>query len=199
MGSSALRYPVGPEGGQNGRMMARKTNRQNAETHEYDDTAKAIRQLEADIRTARSAGRVLFSIKERRLDGTETLSPQAVADELVSRLGGKRLGYHWVAIPHHDARVIARRILVKDLAYSSTIMTDDHALALTERFFAYFRGDNWYATNAALLGRRGKTPITVESFDRSWCWNSLTDATFDLGIVIVNTMMMGILCAADED
>ncbi|MBW4422641.1 MAG: hypothetical protein KME13_26090 [Myxacorys californica WJT36-NPBG1] len=92
--------------------------------------------------------------------------------ELVPRFG---LGFTpgtYREISKAQAEAVAKRVLHRDLAYDTEIMTETEAQALANRFFDCFDEENaQYYTNGDYY-----------SDEASHSWNPATDATFDTGI-----------------
>jgi hypothetical protein len=84
-----------------------------------------------------------------------------------------------------EADAIASHILEADLAYRSNIMSAARAAELWARFMALFEGqDAKFATNASAY------------LD---AWTPATEATFDLGVLVIGTSKAGCLWVEDED
>ncbi|WP_413191927.1 hypothetical protein [Pararobbsia alpina] len=81
-------------------------------------------------------------------------------------------------IDESTARSIAAEVLHRDQAYSVEIMTPDRAERLTAKFFEQFGAQARYFTN-------------------NWC--PVTDATFDVGVIVIGAMQSGCLWVEDED
>lgn len=183
-----------------GGMMMRQNSRPSRSRHQVQhNTAKAIRQLTTEIVAARDCGRVIVSIEDRTDEDAQIRSPEEIADQLMRSLRCTALGEGWISVTEQDARTIAHHLLTKDLAYRADIMPSVHAHALIDRFLAFFPGDRWYRTNGTPVPRSDRKSLTPESFGNGWGWNSLTDATFDLGVVVISLTRVGALLVADED
>jgi hypothetical protein len=88
-------------------------------------------------------------------------------------------------IERAEADAIASRILEADLAYRSIIMSAARAAELWERLMALFQGqDTKFATNASAHPN---------------AWTPATEATFDLGVLVIGTSKAGCLWVEDED
>jgi hypothetical protein len=68
-------------------------------------------------------------------------------------------------------------------------MSLSEAKQLLLRFFSFFAADCQFFTNASFNN----------DYSRIKSWNPITKATFDTGVVIVNTHRIGILWVEDED
>jgi hypothetical protein len=88
-------------------------------------------------------------------------------------------------IDRKEADAIAAHILQADLAYRSEIMGVSRAVHLWQQFMAQFdKGKLKFATNAA------------ESLN---AWTPATDATFDMGVLVIGITKVGCLWVEDED
>jgi hypothetical protein len=139
----------------------------------------------------------MADIRERR--GTDTviafesaphllLNATAAIDRFVESLGLAAIGDQWREISRECAVSLATAFLARDLAYSCRLMEDDKARDLAERFGGIFTEDARFFTN---------TDFTAGS--SSWGWQSLTESTFDAGIVGVDARIIGALVVQDED
>jgi hypothetical protein len=89
------------------------------------------------------------------------------------------------SIGRGEADAIATRILHTDLAYGSKIMPRARAAHLWQRFVETFEGqDVEFATNAR---------------EDACSWMPATNATFDLGVLVMGTTSTGCLWVEDED
>jgi len=188
--------------------MARKGNRKGQGVHRdlgrrEGRTVLPLHQLCNDTHHLRRAGWAVVSIQERDVpvDATsrEPYRAESEADRFVQGLGLRPLGYTWLRVDGENARIIARHLLRQDLAYRQPLMTGEEAAGLAKRFFAFLPGSHWYGTNI----RPGNQPegkrLDPDRLGDGWGWNSLTEHTFDGGVVAINATHIGILCFADED
>ncbi|MBR8837469.1 MAG: hypothetical protein DSM106950_26520 [Stigonema ocellatum SAG 48.90 = DSM 106950] len=77
----------------------------------------------------------------------------------------------------------------KNLAYFVDIMTLQEAEEIVVKLFNFFPGDRQFFTNA----------LFVNNYTGISSWDSITQATFDTGVVIVSDRYIGILWVQDED
>jgi hypothetical protein len=88
-------------------------------------------------------------------------------------------------IERAEADAIASHILEADLTYRSIIMSAVRAAELWAGFMALFEGqDAKFATNASAYPN---------------AWTPATEATFDLGVLVIGTSKAGCLWVEDED
>jgi hypothetical protein len=157
-----------------------------------------IAALQEEITSKRDLGEVILDIKQ--LTSTQTLEAEnliAVMDSFVTELGYNALGSRWQEINRQIAERILTFCLTKDLAYSSPMMTESEAQVIILNLFNLFPGELRFFTNLS----------NPESKSIMSAWNSLTDATFDTGVIIVSNehktptleTRLGILWFKDED
>jgi len=88
-------------------------------------------------------------------------------------------------IEKKEADEIATYILHVSLAYGVEIMSRSSAADLWQQFLALFQGqDVTFATNVGLPHNS---------------WNPATDATFDMGVLVLGATRVGCLWVEDED
>ncbi len=109
-----------------------------------------------------------------------------ILDRFVQTLGFKGLGEQWVEMNRSDAQTMLTKLLHKDLAYGSEIMTYHRARRLSNRFVRLFGDEARYFTNTKYINSR-----------RSW--SPITKSTFDAGIICVDEEHIGIAWVEDED
>ncbi|HEY9800955.1 MAG TPA: hypothetical protein V6D25_11400 [Leptolyngbyaceae cyanobacterium] len=150
-----------------------------------------LQEFRAEVEAKRNIGNVLLEIKqissEINLDKTENL--QEILDLFVSQMGCVGLGDRWKEIPQAAAKKILAFVLTKDLAYSSKIMPIEEAEKFSTKMLKFFPSPCKFFTNA----------VFTNNYSALTAWDSLTEATFDTGIVIVSPTMMGMLWFKDED
>ncbi|MBW4480426.1 MAG: hypothetical protein KME54_27215 [Tolypothrix brevis GSE-NOS-MK-07-07A] len=150
-----------------------------------------VKELRAEILSKRKIGNVLFEIKQIISDMTlkkaEYLTQ--ILDLFVSQMGYVKLGDRWKEIDQPAAKQILAFVLTKDLAYSSKIMAVEEAEKISTKVFNFFQNPCIFFTNA----------VFVNNYSALSAWDSLTDATFDTGIIFVNTTLIGMLWVKDED
>jgi hypothetical protein len=150
-----------------------------------------IQELKTEIAAKRNIGSVLFEIKqispEMNLEKSEDW--QEVLDLFVSQIGYVSLGIHWKEIDKEASQKILERVFTKDLAYSAKIMPIEEAEEISTKIFNFFQNQSKFFTNA----------VFTNNYSALSAWDSLTEATFDTGIIIVSTTMIGMLWVKDED
>lgn len=153
-------------------------------------------ELRARLRSARGVGVVhVDSVARADLGpGRELREPIRVADALAKALGLRRLGAAWRTISRVEARDALAAVLARDMAYESECMSPSAAAEFVEEFFGRFDTDAAFLTNGEF------PPATPEKAD-GWrgSWTPLTDATFDTGVVAVDSARAGLLWVEDED
>jgi hypothetical protein len=147
-------------------------------------------ELRAEVLSKRNCGEVLFEIKKIRSDETIETSKNmtAILDLFVSQFGYFGLGVRWKEVNQEDAQKILSFIMTKDLAYSVPLMSLEEAENIIVKLFQIFPGHCKFFTNASFRNN---------GFGISW--DSITKATFDTGIIVVNDRRIGILWVQDED
>jgi hypothetical protein len=127
------------------------------------------------IRRARRAGKTHCGIVNSRLTDVEAARTFGLADDSAI----------FRSIGRAEADAIATRILHTDLAYSTKIMALARAAHLWRRFMEVFEGqDVEFSTNAGT---------------DACSWMPATNATFDLGVLVIGTTSTGCLWVEDED
>jgi hypothetical protein len=150
-----------------------------------------IAEFRTEIISKRQAGEVIFEIQEMEFchSNKTPTSRREIIDLLMRNLNCSTLGKQWIEINREEAKKILLLILTKDLAYKTNLMSLSEAKQLLLRFFSFFTADCKFFTNASF----------TNDYSRIKSWNSITKATFDTGVVIVNTHRIGILWVEDED
>jgi hypothetical protein len=134
------------------------------------------------IRRERNAGITRCAVVDGRMTVVEAALAFGLADDLAV----------YRDIERAEADAIASRILEADLAYRSFIMSADRAAELWGRLMALFDGqDAKFATNASWPSHR--------SCHQPWSWSPATEATFDVGVLVIGTSKAGCLWVEDED
>ncbi len=155
------------------------------------DKIVEIAEIRTEIISKRQAGEVIIEIKEMAFPKSAIkLKPRReIIDLLMKALNYSPLGQQWKEINREEAQKILLLILTKDLAYNTNLMSLSDAKQLLLRFLSFFKADCQFFTNASFNNK----------YSRIKSWNSITQATFDTGVVIVNTNRIGILWVEDED
>ncbi len=156
-----------------------------------NDNSSKITKLRSEIVTKRNCGEIILETRKVILSNTFT-SPEKlikIVDLFVEQLGYSSLGADWKQINRQEAQNIISFVMKKDLAYSHILMTLQESEEISQKFFDFFPGNCSFLTNASFMN----------NYSGMTAWNSITDATFDTGIVIVSPNRIGILWAKDED
>lgn len=150
-----------------------------------------IQDFKSEIVSKRSMGNVLLEIQQisSEINLAQTEELQEILDLFVSQMGCVGLGDNWKEIPQDAAKKILERVLTKDLAYSSEIMAIEEAESFSDKMFNFFQNSCKFFTNA----------VFTDNYSALSAWDSLTEATFDTGIIIVSPTMIGMLWVKDED
>jgi hypothetical protein len=111
-----------------------------------------------------------------------------IVDGFVDELGFHPIGDLWNQIDREDAELVLTRLLNKGQAYDVAIMEESRARELATMFLSLFAANATFYTNGPVS--RGKAPAG---------WHPITDATFDRGIVCVDSVRVGIAWMQDED
>ena len=153
-----------------------------------------IDSLTNEILSRRSCGRTACVIKDRQARDEGNEKPITVeVDSFVSELGFIGLGEKWDRVSTRVGKAIAQRILQRDLAYSAPIMSEVDSLRLAESFFSWFDQDVRCLTNGNSV-----LPLAVPEVVPG-ASNSISQATFDGGVVCIDAHRIGILWVEDED
>jgi hypothetical protein len=139
-------------------------------------------QLRSSILSQRIYGITTVVLRPR----TRGDDPRLAADSLVVSQGFEALGSHWRVIDRTRAAAILRMLLHRDLAYNCEIMSPPVANGLADQFLSFFSGLTVYLTNGGEDGL-------------GFAFASITECTFDTGIVSINRSVVGMLWVQDED
>ncbi len=163
------------------------------------ENSQEIVELKTEVLAKRNQGEVLFEIKKIIPDNstehptTRSIEPSneviELIDSFVNQQGYHNLGERWREISQEEAEKIINFIMTKDLAYSVEIMSSQEAQQLSSKVLTLFTGDCKYFTNASF----------VNNFSGMSEWNSITESTFDTGVIIVSGDRIGMLWVQDED
>lgn len=99
----------------------------------------------------------------------------------------RKLGDKWKEVTETDARHILTRIIAFDLAYGLPDIDKPLADTIRDSFLALFDQHSRYFTNGT-FDSKGLTG-----------WTPLSDATFDSGVVVMDSASIGLLWVEDED
>ena len=91
-----------------------------------------------------------------------------------------------------EAREVLKNVLHKDMAYRVKIMSSEKAKNLSEEFLTKFDDRAEFYTNGE-YGKSRKSPDVGPS------WSPATEATFDTGVIVISSKIVGCAWFADED
>ena len=154
-------------------------------------------QLIEDIRARRGAGSVGGII----LPTPAGFDQVRAADLAAAHCSLHQLGDRWRDISETQAQALIQRFLHKDLAYECAAMSQDSAAALALEFMKFTRPPRVCFTNGLwpsdwLSGTPGQTAVPS---GRHGGWNPISNATFDAGIVSIDSEWVAMLWVEDED
>ena len=151
----------------------------------------AIAEFKQEILSKRDIGEVIFDIKKIVDNNINDNSENQIAilDLFVTELGYSSLGSHWKQIDREAAQKVLILLMTKDLAYSGQIMSLEEAEQIVVKLFSFFSERCSFFTNA----------LFTDNCSRISEWNSITEATFDTGIVGICDSKISILWVKDED
>lgn len=155
------------------------------------ENPQEIEEIRGELLSKRSIGEVIFEVKNLSLDNNLNNSgdTNTIINTFVSQQGCSSLGDRWQEIDQEAAKKILAFIMTKDLAYSVELMSSQEAEQISDKVFNYFKNDCKLFTNATF----------VNNYTAMSAWDSLTKATFDTGVVMLNHTQICILWVKDED
>ena len=118
-----------------------------------------------------------------------------VADRVAESVGYKAIGTRWVRLDRDGATRVLLRVLQQDLAYDSSVMQFEEADRLAQAFLAHVGTGAVYFTNGSWV----ETWQPREPGAIGLTWKSLSEATFDAGVLAVGEHVAAILWVEDED
>ncbi|MFD9627422.1 hypothetical protein [Peribacillus muralis] len=140
----------------------------------------------------RNSGSVTCSFKD--MDQFVNTTTNEIAKELFLKelgLKPKRIKGNWKQIDQSIAKKILEYILSMDMAYDIELETKPLANMLSNYFLNEFLSNAIYYTNGDFDEDDG--------FFRLRGWQSITDSTFDTGVLVIDKNNIGILWAEDND
>jgi hypothetical protein len=146
-----------------------------------------------EILARRIYGHTTCAVIDRDVATTDESPAGAVLDVFVARFGFTGIGNSWAEVTLADAKVIAREVLHKDLAYRMDILPPSEAAALAERFFSLFEPTARCFTNGNVILPAAASREVPGAYD------PITPSTFDTGVVCFDRQRIGILWVQDED
>jgi hypothetical protein len=118
-------------------------------------------------------------------------------DSVALRAGLHAIGESWRHIDREAAEAVLRFILSHDLAFSSLRLPEPTVLDVIQDFIGRFSLSAQFYTNGSWAEGYRSAPNTTTSFGPEW--QPLTDATFDGGVVALDSERAGLLWIEDED
>lgn len=138
----------------------------------------------------RDAGLVHFDIRSRKDFSAKT--DTAAIDQFVSELNHKKLEALWKPFKKYDAERLLTSILHKDMAYQYECMEIGLARSTMRSFFDLFSDAARFFSNTEFRPESGGL-VSLGSYQ------SITNATFDSGIVAIDDNHIGFIWIEDED
>lgn len=155
-----------------------------------------IDQLVEEIGRVREGSPLLFDVQQLTMrDTPDVIDYRPMLDAFVAQYGYTGLGEHWIEVQRRVARKILFRVLLEELAYPEQTMSTEEAEAFAARFLDLFAAGSRYFTNGTCSG---EVAIYTLTGDQVLGWRSISTATFDNGVIVVNGQRIGIIWAEDE-
>ena len=155
--------------------------------------ADSARSLHETIQSERHYGEVYLVVEDSSKDASLSIPERITV--FMRRCGLNDIGDRWREVGRGFAERTLEWVLSRDLAYSARLMSTSRAKTLTDEFLGLFEDDAKFFTN--YISTCGED--TVLDGLTSHVSDSVTDATFDIGILVVGSTHVGILWVADED
>ncbi|RYD60919.1 MAG: hypothetical protein EOP83_18290 [Verrucomicrobiaceae bacterium] len=121
----------------------------------------------------------------------------ASPDSAAVAFGIKVLGEAWREVSRTVAESILLELLRKDMAFSSPRLEEPVVRAGVDEFLASFSAESRFFTNGNWEMGWIRSKHSSTSFGPEW--SPTTDATFDGGVIAIDTWRSGILWLEDED
>ncbi len=155
------------------------------------ELSSGISNLKSELVAKRDRGEVLFEIKKLVVEEalTDSTAWNTAIDLFITQLGYSGLGDRWREISQTEAQNILIFIMTKDLAYSGQLMSREEAEQIAAKFLTFFINDCKFFTNA----------VFTNNYSGISAWDSITKATFDMGVVVMSYQRIGMLWVKDED
>ena len=140
----------------------------------------------------RNSGSVTCSFKDMN-QFVSTTTNEIEKELFLKELGlkPKRIKGNWKQIDQSMAKKILEYILSMDMAYDIELETKPLANMLSNYFLNEFLSNAMYYTNGDFDEDDG--------FFKLRAWRSITDSTFDTGVLVIDKNNIGILWAEDND
>lgn len=125
----------------------------------------------------------------------KVITNQNISDETKINNLLKLIGYsfnpYWHEVEYHEARKILDFVLSRSLAHNNLVMQEFHAKEITNMYFNIF-GSAKYFTNGK-FERENKIIKSLREY------SSISESTFDSGIIAISNERIGIIWVEDED
>jgi hypothetical protein len=103
----------------------------------------------------------------------------------------------YLEVDREAAHTLIRELLHRDLAYGTVLMPFERAVALADRFLAETtQGSSHYFTNVIAFATPTPSGPKVQVGPS---WNPATEATFDMGVMVVTPHGSACFWVEDED
>jgi len=142
--------------------------------------------LEAEIRYERDCGAIHIHIGLAA--ESRGRSSKMLADELISHIGLTPLGKDWRGIGRQEAGELITRFLGNGLVFNDPLMPTERAEKLSASVMALAEPNAAFLTNVC----------ESDEYNRPG-WISLTNSTFDQGVVFLGKHNSGIVWVEEED
>ena len=118
-------------------------------------------------------------------------------DSVALRAGLHAIGDSWRHINRDTAQAVLRFILSHDMAFSLPRLPETVVREVIQDFIGRFSLSAQFYTNGSWAEGYRSAPNTTTSFGPEW--QPLTDATFDGGVLALDSKRSGLLWIEDED
>lgn len=127
--------------------------------------------------------------------GGDDLDYHPILDAFVSQYEYTGLGDYWIEVPRRIARKILLHVLSESLAYPEAVMDPAEAEQFSAHFLDLFDPGSRFFTNGTCSG---ETAVYTTTGEEVLGWRSMSESTFDNGIIAANPQRVGIVWAEDE-
>jgi hypothetical protein len=126
-----------------------------------------------------------------------TQEKHASADLAAEAFGIRALGENWREVSRSEANVVLVALLREDMAFSLRRLGDLQVRAAIDDFLGSFSPSARFFTNGNWEEGWTRSKHSSSSFGPAW--TPATDATFDGGVIVIDSNLSGILWLEDED
>lgn len=152
-----------------------------------------IEKLADKIRHDRKYGIVHFFIDKALVPESEDVI--LLLDQFVETNGFNRLGAGWREVDYQFAHDTLVWLIGHHMSYAVVTMQEHSAKELAEAFLSFFGADARFFTNYIV----SDSPESVLKHMHSYQYRSLTNASSDSGVVIVDSCHIALLWFEDDD